>query len=322
MINRSTQKSTHLPGTFRALRHQNYRLWFVGQTISLVGTWMQTMAQQVLVFSLTGTATSLGIVSLMGLIPLVPLSLWGGSISDRFSTRIVLIISQTMMLAQALVLAILTVIAFWQLKDCRFINLDDNIYVHENPYVQSGLNWNSVQYAFSFDFSNWHPVTWLSYMLDHSIFGLNPSGYHLINLLFHVVNTLLLFLVLRRMTKRLWPSAFVACLFAIHPLHVESVAWVAERKDVLSTFFWMLTLLAYGRYARQPGGSRYMWLLIPFVLGLLSKPMLVTLPFVLLLLDYWPLKRMVVLRARPWLAWVEAGSRSQKLGVAGSHHDI
>ena len=148
-----------------------------------------------------------------------------------------------------LALAILTVAAFWQLRDCGFINMDDGLYVYRNAAVQSGLNVDSIKAAFSPQLAklsgHWHPLTWLSWMLDHELFGLNPQGYHLINLLFHVVNTLLLFLVLRRMTKSLWPSAFVACLFALHPLHVESVAWIAERKDVLSTFFWMLTLGAY-----------------------------------------------------------------------------
>jgi protein O-mannosyl-transferase len=194
-----------------------------------------------------------------------------------------------------LALAILTVITFWQLKDCGFINLDDNVYVYENAYVQSGLNWKSIIKAFSSELveksGNWHPVTWLSLMLDYQIFGLNPFGYHLINLLFHVMNTILLFLILRRMTKTLWPSAFVAALFAIHPLHVESVAWIAERKDVLSTFFWMLTMGAYSYYVEYPGLRRYFFVLLFFVLGLMAKPMLVTLPFVLLLLDYWPLHR-------------------------------
>src|SRR5664280_267879 len=193
-----------------------------------------------------------------------------------------------------LALAILTVITFWSLKDCGFINLDDNIYVYENASVQSGLNWNSIGQAFSSELTkvgHWHPLTWLSWMLDYQIFGLNPQGFHLINLLFHVMNTLLLFLILRRMTKKLWPSAFVAALFAIHPLHVESVAWIAERKDVLSTFFWMLTLGAYSYYVESPGFRRYSLVLLFFVLGLMAKPMLVTLPFVLLLLDYWPLQR-------------------------------
>ena len=194
-----------------------------------------------------------------------------------------------------LALAILTVITFWSLKDCGFINLDDNGYVYENAYVQSGLNANSIGQAFSSELmeksSNWHPITWLSLRLDYQFFGLNPSGYHLINLLFHVMNTILLFLILRRMTKTLWPSAFVACLFAIHPLHVESVAWIAERKDVLSTFFWMLTMGAYSYYVENRGFRRYSFVLLFFILGLMAKPMLVTLPFVLLLLDYWPLQR-------------------------------
>jgi hypothetical protein len=194
-----------------------------------------------------------------------------------------------------LALTILTVITFWSLKDCGFINLDDNIYVYENAYVQSGLNANSIIQAFSSELAkvsgHWHPLTWLSLMLDYQIFGLNPNGYHLINLLFHVMNTILLFLIFRRMTKSLWPSAFVAALFAIHPLHVESVAWIAERKDVLSTFFWMLTMGAYSYYVEHPGFRRYSLVLLFFVLGLMAKPMLVTLPFVLLLLDYWPLQR-------------------------------
>ncbi|MGA2781880.1 MAG: tetratricopeptide repeat protein [Smithella sp.] len=194
-----------------------------------------------------------------------------------------------------LALAILTVIIFWQLKDCGFINFDDNAYIYENTYVQSGLNGSSIGQAFSSELVKiggfWHPVTWLSLMLDYQIFGLNPSGYHLINLFFHVMNTVLLFLILHRMTKKLWPSAFVAALFAIHPLHVESVAWIAERKDVLSTFFWMLTMGAYSYYVEHPGLRRYFFVLLFFILGLMAKPMLVTLPFVLLLLDYWPLHR-------------------------------
>src|SRR5664280_3834459 len=193
-----------------------------------------------------------------------------------------------------LALAILTVITFWSLKDCGFIALDDNIYVYENAYVQSGLNAHSIGQAFSSELAkvgHWHPLTWLSLMLDYQIFGLNPSGFHLINLLFHVMNTILLFLILRRMTKTLWPSAFVACLFAIHPLHVESVAWITERKDVLSTFFCMLTMGAYSYYVESPGFRRYCFVFLFFALGLMAKPMLITLPFVLLLMDYWPLQR-------------------------------
>jgi FOG: TPR repeat len=207
-----------------------------------------------------------------------------------------------------LALVILTVVTFWSLKYCGFINLDDNLYVYENVYVQSGLNWNSIVQAFSSELAkisgHWHPLTWLSLMLDYQIFGLNPSGYHLINLLFHVMNTLLLFIILRRMTKTLWPSAFVAALFAIHPLHVESVAWIAERKDVLSTFFWMLTMGAYSYYVEHPGFRRYFFVLLFFALGLMAKSMLVTLPFVLLLLDYWPLRRFQEIKpADPEYKW-------------------
>ena len=195
-----------------------------------------------------------------------------------------------------LALAVLTVAAFWQLKDGGFINLDDNVYVYENAYLQSGLNWDSIKQAFSLelaqrDIGHWHPVTWLSWLVDHALFGLNPAGYHLFNLLLHILNTVLLFLILNRMTRALWPSAFVAALFAIHPLHVESVAWITERKDVLSTFFMMLTLGAYSYYVENREWKRYVLVLLFFTLGLMSKSMLVTLPFVLLLLDFWPLQR-------------------------------
>ncbi len=192
-------------------------------------------------------------------------------------------------------LAILTIIAFSPLKDSGFIIYDDEQYITKNVYVQSGLSAESISKAFSSDLAkysgHWHPLTWLSLMLDHSLFGLNPTGYHLVNLLFHVLNAVLLFLVLRRMTKATWPGAFVAALFAIHPLHVESVAWVVERKDVLSTFFWMLTMGAYSYYVEQKTVQRYAFVVLFFILGLMSKPMLVTLPFVLLLLDFWPLQR-------------------------------
>jgi len=198
-------------------------------------------------------------------------------------------------------LVVITVAVFWQVSSFDFVHFDDNTYVYDNAYVQSGLNWNSIKRASSFELAEksrfWHPVTWLSLMLDYQIFGLNPHGYHLINLLFHVINTVLLFLIFHRMTKTLWQSAFVACLFAIHPLHVESVAWIAERKDVLSTFFWMLTMGAYNYYVECPGFRRYFLVLLFFILGLMTKPMLVTLPFVLLLLDYWPLQRFQKIKA-------------------------
>ena len=221
--------------------------------------------------------------------------------SPRSATR-----NRLRVLLFCLALAILTVIPFAPVKDNGFINLDDNRYVYENPHVQSGLNADSIKYAFSFNVSNWHPLTWLSLMVDYSFFGLNPAGYHIVNLLFHVLNTLLLFLVLFRMTKSVWPCAFVAAVFAVHPLHVESVAWVAERKDVLSGLFWLLTMGAYAFYVERPGYRRFFLALLFFILGLMSKPMLVTLPFVLLLLDFWPLRRFDVLKW-PWvrLALVE-----------------
>jgi tetratricopeptide (TPR) repeat protein len=189
-------------------------------------------------------------------------------------------------------LVISTLVVYWQVKDHAFINLDDNQYITENIHVQCGLTYDGMKWALTaFHATNWHPVTWLSHMLDIQFFGFKPGAHHLVNLFFHVINTLLLFTVLNRMTHALWKSAFVAALFALHPLHVESVAWVAERKDVLSTFFWMLTMVAYILYAEKPNFKRYLATLTFFILGLMAKPMLVTLPFALLLLDYWPLNR-------------------------------
>src|SRR5438874_2142549 len=185
-----------------------------------------------------------------------------------------------------------------------FINYDDPQYVIENPAVRTGLSGQSLGWAFSrFHSGNWHPLTWLSHMLDCQMYGLNPAGHHFTNVLFHTANTLVLFLLLRSLTRAIWRCALVAALFAIHPLHVESVAWVSERKDVLSTFFGFLAIWAYGGYVRkvegQPSKSQnvsrsvlYSLTLLFFVLSLMSKPMLVTLPFVLLLLDFWPLRRL------------------------------
>src|SRR4030095_2658213 len=173
-----------------------------------------------------------------------------------------------------------------------FVNFDDHVYVYENPLVIRGLSTEAVIGAFTHTHArNWHPLTTLSHMLDCQLYGLNAGGHHLTNLILHTISVLLLFLVLKQMTGALWQSAFVAALFAIHPLHVESVAWVAERKDVLSAAFFMLTLAAYVPYARSPSPGRYLLVMLLFAFGLLSKPMLVTLPFVLLLLDYWPLGR-------------------------------
>ncbi|MGD9412981.1 MAG: tetratricopeptide repeat protein, partial [Desulfobacterales bacterium] len=165
-------------------------------------------------------------------------------------------------------------------------------YVTSNPHVRSGFSVKSISWAFTtFEAEFWHPLTWLSLMADAQIFGGRPFGFHLTNLLLHILNTLLLFFFLRKVTTKLWQSAFVASLFALHPLHVESVAWIAQRKDVLSTFFWLLTLRWYAHFVEKPNRSRYGWALVFFILGLMSKPMLITLPFTLLLLDYWPFCR-------------------------------
>jgi tetratricopeptide (TPR) repeat protein len=181
---------------------------------------------------------------------------------------------------------------YWQVYNYDFVKYDDGEYVTVNMNIQSGLNGKSICWAFTTGrSSNWHPVTWLSLMLDYQLFRDWAGGYHLTNVLFHIVNTILLFYILMRMTGAIWPSAFVAAAFALHPLHVESVAWIAERKDVLSTFFWLLTMWAYVRYVENPKLKWYLAAILLFVLGLMSKPMLVTLPFVLLLLDYWPLER-------------------------------
>ena len=189
-------------------------------------------------------------------------------------------------------LSIVVLISFWRVSDCDFTNFDDDIYVTANAWVRQGITPDGIRWAFTTnENANWFPLTWLSHMLDVELFGLDPRWHHLSNLLFHVANTLLLFLVLQRMTRALWQSAFVAALFGVHPLHVESVAWVAERKDVLSTFFWMLTLAAYCSYVEKPKLQRYLLVVLSFAVGLMAKPMLVTLPFVLLLLDHWPLQR-------------------------------
>ena len=184
-------------------------------------------------------------------------------------------------------------LVFSQTVRHEFVNFDDQIYVYENLHVQKGVTPEGFVWAFtSFDAANWHPLTWLSHMLDVQFYGLWAGGHHLTNVLLHALGVIVLFLVLRQMTGRQWPSALVATLFAIHPLHVESVAWVAERKDVLSGLFFVLTLAAYLGYVRRPFSvPRYLLVVLCFALGLLSKPMLVTLPLMLLLLDYWPLGR-------------------------------
>ena len=199
-------------------------------------------------------------------------------------------IDARLLIGISLIISILLV--YWQVQYHQFVSYDDGVYVTLNPNVQVGLTWASLTWALTtIDAGFWHPLTWLSLMLDYEVYGLKAGGYHWTNVLFHIANTLLLFVLLERMTGAVWRSGIVAALFALHPLHVESVAWVAERKDVLSTFFWMLTLWSYDYYVRHRCMSRYLLMLFMFILGLMSKPMLMTLPFVLLLLDYWPLGR-------------------------------
>jgi len=194
-----------------------------------------------------------------------------------------------------LILTAAILFAYGQVQNHDFVNFDDHDYVTENRHIQKGLKLDSVIWAFAATRSgNWHPLTWLSHILDYRLYGKNPGGHHLTSLLFHIANTLLLFFVFGRMTNSLWQSGFVAALFALHPLHVESVAWVSERKDVLSTFFWMLTMWSYIRYVEHPTVNRYLLVVFFFTSGLMSKPMLVTLPLVLLLMDYWPLNRLQI----------------------------
>ena len=211
-----------------------------------------------------------------------------------------------------LALALGTAALYWPITSHPFILFDDEEYVTVNKHVITGLNWENFRWAFTnVEAANWHPLTWLSHQLDCALFGLNAGAHHFVNLLFHVVNTLLVFVFLRGTTGAVWRSALAAAFFAWHPLHVESVAWASERKDTLSTFFFLLTLIAYARYAQArnkaegigsqpeaPGGTTARWwfyglALVLFGCGLMSKPMVVTLPFVLLLLDFWPLGRIL-----------------------------
>ena len=227
----------------------------------------------------------------------------------------------------ALLLAFTTLLVFLPVGWHQFVNYDDTDYVTENIHVKNGLNWPDIQWAFTtFHAVNWHPLTWISHQMDCELFGLNAGAQHIVNALFHAANVALLFILLWRLTQKLWPCAFIAALFAWHPLHVESVAWIAERKDVLSTFFALLSLLAYTRFVQARKADRetqsavggktsaslnlqpatndqqpviyYALALTFFALGLLSKPMLVTLPFVMLLLDFWPLERFQISRLK------------------------
>src|SRR5207247_853866 len=186
----------------------------------------------------------------------------------------------------------MTVAIYAQVVGHQFITLDDDAYIKQNAMVNRGLTLAGVAWSFStFDQGNLHPLTWIAHMMDSQLFGMNAGGHLLVNALIHIANTLLVFWFLFRTTHARWPSALAAALFALHPLHVESVAWAAERKDTVSTFFGLLSLIAYVRYAKGPSIRRYAWVAITLLLGLLAKPMLVTWPFVMLLLDYWPLGR-------------------------------
>jgi len=200
--------------------------------------------------------------------------------------------SRVTVLGIAIFLFAITWAVFGQTVHHQFINYDDPLYVLDNAHVRAGLTWRGIGWAFTHVHSqNWHPLTTMSHMLDCQLFGVNPGGHHLVNVFFHSIAAALLFILLAQMTNRVWASAFVAAVFAIHPLRVESVAWIAERKDVLSGMFFMLTLLAYFRWTRKPTVGRYLAMSILFGCGLMSKPMLITTPIILLLLDYWPLNR-------------------------------
>ena len=191
-----------------------------------------------------------------------------------------------------IVLTVVTFAVFWQVNLYGFVNFDDPVYVIYNSHIQSGLSLAGLRWAFCTTYAEfWHPVTWFSLMLDYQFYGMNAGGYHLTNLILHILSALMLFWLFCRMTGAIWRSAFVSALFALHPLHVESVAWIAERKDVLSAFFWMLTLCFYVYYTEKPVIKRYLLVVFCFVLALMSKPMVVTLPVIMILLDYWPLGR-------------------------------
>ncbi len=218
-------------------------------------------------------------------------------------------------LVVCLLLAAVTAISFWEVGGHQFVNYDDNCYVTDNRVVQAGVTGEGLKWAFcrlQGEHTYWHPLSWVSHMVDCQLFGLRPAGHHLVNLLFHLLNTILVFLVFRRLTGAFWRCAVLAGLFALHPLQVDTVAWVAERKNLLSACFWLLTMWAYVRYTERPGAARYVAVLVLYALGLMCKPVLVTLPLVLLLLDYWPLRRFelaapqATVRAFGRLGWEKA----------------
>ena len=216
---------------------------------------------------------------------------------------------RTLVLSLALVL--LTILVYWPVGKNAFINFDDYQYITENAHVKADLSWNTVKWAFvTYDAANWHPLTWLSHALDCQMFGLNPAGHHFIGVLLHALNVVLLFLVLKSLTGFTWRSLIVATIFAVHPLNVESVAWAAERKTLLSMMFFLLAVWAYCSYVRKPLLSRYLGVVGLFVLALMSKPQVITFPVLLLLLDYWPLGRTRFFTAAP----NSAGSLPPKSG--------
>jgi len=223
----------------------------------------------------------------------------------------------------AIGLLVITAGVYWRALGNDFVNFDDFHYVTRNAMVEHGLTAQSFVWSFNVGHaSNWHPLTWMSHMLDVSLFGMKPMGHHAVSLLLHLASTVLVFLILGRITKSQWKSAFVAALFAVHPLHVESVAWIAERKDVLSTFFWLLTMGAYILYTERPSLRRYLAVVALFALGLMSKPMLVTLPLILLLMDYWPLGRLRLPEGKskkkaPWQGWRLVREKIPLLALSG-----
>ncbi len=202
--------------------------------------------------------------------------------------------------ALGILLVVATVGLYYPVSGHPFVNYDDNVYVTDNAQVKSGLNWDTVQWAFTTsEAGNWHPLTWLSHALDYQLFQADPAGHHNTNLLLHVFNVLLLFWVLREATGFTGRSWMVAALFALHPINVESVAWISERKNLLSMLFFLLALGAYRWYVREARTSRYVVVAALFALGLMAKPQVITLPFVLLLWDYWPLRRMATAERQP-----------------------
>ena len=208
-------------------------------------------------------------------------------------------------------IVIATLVAYEPIRHNDFVNYDDDKYITKNPEVMGGITRQSLEQAFTKShYYMWHPLTTISNMLDYEFFGLNPIGHHLVSVAIHIVNALLLFWILKNITGTMWAGAFVAAVFALHPVQVESVAWAAERKTVLSGLFWLLTVAAYVRYTRQPGFLRYLLVLLIFGLCIMTKPVVVTLPFAMLLLDYWPLER---------IRWRKTEDRKQKTQDKGQY---